>query len=342
MWRSCARWSRQIEQSVKKASDQINAEHKHIEQSESTLKQLEPVADIDLDVCALRNSRYLYSVLGMMPVENIERMQTSLGRLPYVFMVLRQEHKHAVIWLAGLRSNADILERATRSAYLNPVVLPEDCQGTPAELIKSIKAGIAASQKKTAELKEELVRLRGEHQEQLQSMLWEARSSRMLTDAIVRYGRLKYTYLIVGWVISDRIQELHRSPATDLERSPDRVLPLPTRQRPHGCAGGPEHHPGILRPFQTLVTNYGRPRYDEIDPTILMTITFPLIFGAMFGDVGHGAHSDRAGLADCHRKVHEKPQEPGRVDRGLRCGFHRLRFRLRQPLRQGRYPADST
>jgi V/A-type H+-transporting ATPase subunit I len=37
-----------------------------------------------------------------------------------------------------------------------------------------------------------------------------------------------------------------------------------------------------------LVTTYARPRYGEIDPTWLIAITFPLLFGAMFGDVGHG------------------------------------------------------
>jgi V/A-type H+-transporting ATPase subunit I len=36
------------------------------------------------------------------------------------------------------------------------------------------------------------------------------------------------------------------------------------------------------------VTTYARPRYEEIDPTLLITLTFPLLFGAMFGDVGHG------------------------------------------------------
>jgi V/A-type H+-transporting ATPase subunit I len=44
----------------------------------------------------------------------------------------------------------------------------------------------------------------------------------------------------------------------------------------------------FLRPFQTLVTTYARPRYGEIDPTILIAITFPLLYGAMFGDIGHG------------------------------------------------------
>jgi V/A-type H+-transporting ATPase subunit I len=36
------------------------------------------------------------------------------------------------------------------------------------------------------------------------------------------------------------------------------------------------------------VNTYARPRYEEIDPTALIAITFPLLYGAMFGDVGHG------------------------------------------------------
>jgi V/A-type H+-transporting ATPase subunit I len=37
-----------------------------------------------------------------------------------------------------------------------------------------------------------------------------------------------------------------------------------------------------------LVIAYGRPRYEEIDPTLFLALTFPLLFGTMFGDVGHG------------------------------------------------------
>ena len=47
-------------------------------------------------------------------------------------------------------------------------------------------------------------------------------------------------------------------------------------------------NPGILSPFELLVNTYARPRYEEIDPTALIAITFPLLYGAMFGDVGHG------------------------------------------------------
>jgi V/A-type H+/Na+-transporting ATPase subunit I len=43
-----------------------------------------------------------------------------------------------------------------------------------------------------------------------------------------------------------------------------------------------------LRPFQMLVNTYARPRYGEIDPSILIAITFPILYGAMFGDLGQG------------------------------------------------------
>jgi V/A-type H+-transporting ATPase subunit I len=43
-----------------------------------------------------------------------------------------------------------------------------------------------------------------------------------------------------------------------------------------------------LRPIQMLVTTYGRPSYGELDPTWIMALTFPLLFGAMFGDLGQG------------------------------------------------------
>lgn len=44
----------------------------------------------------------------------------------------------------------------------------------------------------------------------------------------------------------------------------------------------------IVRPFELIVKLYGLPNYNEIDPTPFLAITFCLMFGIMFGDVGQG------------------------------------------------------
>lgn len=33
---------------------------------------------------------------------------------------------------------------------------------------------------------------------------------------------------------------------------------------------------------------YGIPTYKEINPTFFYMVTFPFLFGVMFGDIGHG------------------------------------------------------
>jgi len=276
-----------IEEEVKKTSDQLNIEKKRLEQLENILHQLEPVEDIELDIAALRNSRYTYSTLGLIPAANVDRLQTSLARVPYVFLTLRSDSQKPVVWLAGPQSNADILDRAAKSAYLDPLSLPEGYEGTPAKIIESLHRSIEETNQKIEELKNTLAQYAKEHGGQLRELLWQAHTSRVLSDAIVRYGQLKHTYVVTGWVPVDDLEDL----TTRLRSASREILieTLPTTRYGHN-SNVPVAliNNKFLKPFQMLVNTYARPRYGEIDPTILIAFTFPLLFGAMFGDIGQG------------------------------------------------------
>ena len=49
----------------------------------------------------------------------------------------------------------------------------------------------------------------------------------------------------------------------------------------------PDNRPGA-KPFEMLVGVINRPRYNELDPTLVLFLTFPAFFGFMIGDVGYG------------------------------------------------------
>ena len=276
-----------VEADVKQTSDQLSEEKKKLEQLESQLHQLEPIADANVDVGALRQSHYLYSVLGILPAENVSRLQTSLSRVPHAFFTLREDPKRPVVWVLGPRTNSDVIERAVRSAYLNPLTLPEEFQGTPAQINEALRKGIEASKQKISELNATLAKMADTHKHELQELFWDVHVSRVIADAIARYGQLRHTYVVVGWVPSAQLEALTQR----LKQASKEIL---IEARPVGPA---EHrsnvpvslrNPGPLTPFEVLVNTYSRPRYEEIDPTALIAVTFPLLYGAMFGDVGHG------------------------------------------------------
>ncbi len=51
--------------------------------------------------------------------------------------------------------------------------------------------------------------------------------------------------------------------------------------------------------FQEIVNTYGTPNYKEVNPSVFAVVTFPFLFGIMFGDIGHGFVLFLVGAALC-------------------------------------------
>jgi len=278
-----------IEASVKDTVDQMSAEKKRLEQLESQLQQLQPIADLDYEIGALRKSKYLYSITGVIQADNLDRLVNNAGlsRVPYTIFKLRDDAKKPLVWLLGPRSHSDVIERAARSAFLTPLVLPDELNGTPAETVKEITVAIDASKKKIAELERAVAKLADTHKKQLHELWRDVHANRVMADAIARFGQLRHTYIVVGWVPASDVDSL----VQQLKKVSKEIL---VEVIPVGLTGHNSNapvalqNPSFLSAFESMVNTYARPRYNEIDPTILITLTFPLLYGAMFGDVGHG------------------------------------------------------
>jgi V/A-type H+-transporting ATPase subunit I len=82
------------------------------------------------------------------------------------------------------------------------------------------------------------------------------------------------------------LEETERNIIVEMTDSGDVGLKVPTKLKNNW----------ISKPFESLVYMYGVPNYKEVDPTIFFSITYMILFGAMFGDLGQGLVFLIAGL----------------------------------------------
>ena len=165
---------------------------------------------------------------------------------------------------------------------------------------KPLEERLAAFEKRLAEGRGALRRLADEHGSTLRTIKGRLADLTLLESVKGKYGRLKRLVCISGWIPKDAeatIKEIVAEstggtgvveviPATLDARGHRGGEKVPTRMRGNA----------FTRPFQMLVMNFGIPCYNEIDPSLFFGISFVLMFGYMFGDIGQGLVLVLAGL----------------------------------------------
>ncbi|HKI56441.1 MAG TPA: V-type ATPase 116kDa subunit family protein [Trueperaceae bacterium] len=251
-----------------------------------TRSQLELLEPLDVPVEALASLRHHHLVLGTLPSENLPRVAASLFMIAFVLVPVRSRSGRTLVVAASARDDAAILDRALRSAFFEPAPLPPDARGEPRQALVTVDRGISEARARADALATERAELAAALRESLVPLEARLRAAAALADAIRRFPSRGEVYLVAGWVPQRSFERL----AGEVRAAASAPVVLqsepPARER-HGV---PTllRAPAWLRPFQMLVTTYGLSGYGEVDPTLPAAITFLLMYGMMFGDVGHG------------------------------------------------------
>jgi V/A-type H+-transporting ATPase subunit I len=317
----------QVEQEINAAVSEITENKKEIDILRHYVELITPFTDLDIPFEGIRNRRYLYSILGTMPPEKIDRFKMSMENIPFTLLELKRTGDQAIVLLLGTRKHKDYLRRTARSAYLNSIDLPDEYQGTPAEIINVLETRIADLQGKLLVANENVDTMRSSQEKKLQAIYWHVHFSKKMAETMTKYGRLRHGYLIIGWVPNAEVKlledQLH-------EVSSEILIDINPPKEEKSTSNPPIFldHKGFFAGFQKLVTTYGLPGYSEIDPTLLLAITFPLLFGAMFGDLGQGFLLVLVGLllmTDKIKKIHRLAKLGSVI---LMCGLSAMVFGL--------------
>jgi len=158
-------------------------------------------------------------------------------------------------------------------------------KGRPSELVREIEAEIERSGDERAVIDERLLEIAGRYGCELEISHDQLSQARARINTLMWFDETAYTASLQCWIEAKEAKELEDLCAGAL--GPEHVI--------HFLDAGAEEdppvkqqNPRITRPFQAIVNMYSPPRYDEVDPTVVVAITFVLFFSLMLGDAGYG------------------------------------------------------
>ncbi len=284
------------------ASHLLNRRQKLMEQQSQLFALYEQLSDycgFDIPLDGLDRFSFLHFVTGTMPVENVEKLQNKTDKNMVLVTLGQQKGRQTIIAMTTRMARSN-LEDMLDSADFRRHDLPTKEGAT-------IDTLCGENKREQEQVKEELERVNMELQAlavrfapSLIEIEEAAETERRLFEMEQIFPRTESTVLLTGWVPADRrilVEECMTKSTggrcvfeiTEPEISGEENVPVLLR------------HSSLVRPFEMLVSTYGLPNYRELEPTLFVAISYIIMFGMMFGDMGHGAVLAGCGLTALFR-----------------------------------------
>jgi len=196
----------------------------------------------------------------------------------------------AFLLAVGLTDDVAELEQQLALIKARRIELPGDLPATTEEALQHVRvaleetdAGIEACDQVLAELGE---------RHGIGRAIADVGFVRWYLDTVPEQSTTEHFAWITGWTCDPDAEGLSRIlAAKDIKALVRTTSPPPGLTPPLVL-----RNPGWMRPFEVFTSMLGVPRASEVDPTRIVAVVSPLMFGYMFGDVGHGAVVLVAGL----------------------------------------------
>ena len=287
----------QAAQTIRELSEtfeQLNARQRELlDKREELVKsrdQVMPFKGLNYDVKEILKLKFVKFRFGRIAKDYFEKFSKYVYETIDTIM-FKCEEDADYVWIVYFVPDklSEKIDAIYASMHFERQFLPDEYEGTPVE------AGVA--------LEDRIANL--DHEIEVA----KASASRELTargkDLAAAYDRLRaYSlnfdvrkmaactkhenhnfYILCGWMTEADAKRFQKEIADDadtfciVEDDHGNIMSKPPTKM---------KNPGLFKPFEMFVEMYGLPAYNEIDPTILIGITYSFLFGFMFGDAGQG------------------------------------------------------
>ena len=252
-----------------------------IREKEIEIKALEPFVTFGIPVEDYEGFDSIASFTGVCKKDPETALRSKIKGIE-----LFKEVRKGSIAVAVFVKNVDRLEasRILSEHNLQEVRLPK-LVGQPADIVSKHHAEIKELQADLKRVESDIEHIRKQFADLIISSEEHLAIDVLKSETPLRIATSANAFVIDGWVPSSMLPDIKIALDTMccglafIETvSPEKEEEPPVKLK----------NPKLVKPFEFFINLVSTPKYKEIDPTLILFITFPLFFGFMIGDVGFG------------------------------------------------------
>ena len=273
---------------VRSTADEIKEKVRSINKKREYISSLKYLSRFDFDIGQLICIKHLAFRLIKISRENYVKLKKNYENIPAVVLKLAVESKYVIVISITPVILEEILEKIFKSLNYTLLPLPVEFTGTAAKVIEELNGAIDKEEKLIESLKKSLEDYKAKYIVELKKGYSRLEIEKKIEELKSDMANGDKLFFMFGFIPVSNVAKLKSELETqfgdnviilvdDVDKSSSNLTP-PTKLS----------NMKLFKPFEILVKMYGTPAYYEKDPTIFFGLTYMLLFGAMFGDVGQG------------------------------------------------------
>lgn len=285
------KYSSELNEKASKLIEAKNKAKRALNECKRGIEETSHFVSLDFNIEEILKMKYVKTVFGRLPKDNITKLEKYRKEL-MEFIPCAEEGKYVWgVYFAPL-SEFERVDNIFSRLYFEKSSLG-NIDATPSQKLDELNAQIAGLEKKLADTRKAIGDFVKDNKEEILKYFTKI-SEYSLYGTIKSHAMLrKNCFCITGWVpakqaksVKEKLKKIESVEVSVTNAKDETHLSPPSKLK----------NPFFTRPFEYYTEMYGVPKYNEIDPTSFIAATYVILFGIMFGDVGHGFCLAIAGL----------------------------------------------
>ena len=262
----------------------LDAETSELKSNKSLAKRL---SNFDMDLALLKDSKYTSITVGRINAESTSEIKNELSNLTdelEMFTVPTDDGE--IITVVTLKEFNDDVYSTLRKFDFEKIEIG-NVEGTPEHVISSADSRLLTIESERAAVKGELRAVAEQWDDEILALKEQLENEKDKNEILSSFVQTKDAYILEAWVPvkdTEKVEQLVESSSEghcafetiEIEGTEDEDVPVL------------QQNGWYAKPFEYLVDMYSPVRYNEIDPTIFVALTFPFFFGFCLTDAVYG------------------------------------------------------